>query len=83
MKIPSFKEEIDKVKSENTNKWRWEDGSEAKVKVVGKALALQSYQKSSNNCLLFDLAGSIQVFHSKKRFSNFKKVSKETRTLMW
>ena len=40
MKIPSFKEKVDKVRSGNTNKWLWEDGSEAKVKVVGKASAL-------------------------------------------
>ena len=72
MKVSSFKEEVDKIRSGNTDKWRWEDGSETKVKVVGKASALQNYQKSSNNCSLLDLAASVHVFHSKERFSNFK-----------
>ena len=43
------------------------------MKVVGKASALQSYQKSSDNCSLLDSAASVHVFHSKERFSNFKR----------
>ena len=74
MKIPSLKKEVDKVRSGNTNEWRWEDESKAKVKVVGKALALQSYQKSFNNSLILDMTASVHVFHSKERFSNIKRL---------
>ncbi len=40
MKVPSFKKEVDKIRLENTNKWQLEDKSKAKLKVVGKPLAL-------------------------------------------
>ena len=46
------------------------------MKVVGKALVLQTYQKSFNNCSLLDSAAFVYVFHSKERFSNFKKLAR-------
>lgn len=81
MKVLSFKEEINKIRSEKINKWQWKDGNKAKIKVVGKALALQSYKKLSNNCLLLNSAASIFVFVSKERFNNFKRSAKRQKLL--
>lgn len=55
------------------------DWSKAKVKIVGKAFVLQNYQKSSNNCSLFDSAAFVYIFSLKKRFSNFKRPAKRQR----
>lgn len=81
MKVPSFKEEIEKVRFGIINKWQWEDESEAKVKVISETLAFQSYQKSSDNCSLLNSAASIHVFHSKERFSNFKRPARRQELL--
>ena len=48
---------------------------------MGKASALQNYQKLFNNCSRFDLATSVHVFYSKKRFSNFKRPARKQRLL--
>lgn len=50
--------------------------NKAKVKVVSKTLALQSYQKLSNNYLLLDSAIFVYIFYLKKRFSNFGRPAK-------
>ena len=51
------------------------------MKVVGKASALQSYQKLSNNCSHFDSATFAYVFHSKERFNNFKTTARKQELL--
>lgn len=51
------------------------------MKIIGKALALQSYQKLSDNYSLLDSAAFVYIFDLKERFSNFKKWTKRQRLL--
>ena len=51
------------------------------MKVVGKILALESYQKSFTNCFPLDLTAFIHVFHLKERFSNFKRSARRQKLL--
>lgn len=51
------------------------------MKVVSKILALESYQKSFDNCLLLESTTFLYVFYLKERFSNLKRFVKKQKLL--
>ena len=61
------------------------DGSIAKEKIMGRALALSNWNvhshNSDNNYLLLNFAASVHVFHNKDKFTNFKRATRGQRLL--